>query len=313
MFLKRLHPSLFGISLGFFGFSLTWKKFSQFSPEISNPLSIFSVYFALFVLIVVTVLWIAKFLLYREIVVDNFLHPVLGPLLALFPLSVLMGVKLLLPQYPDFLLAAEIITLCAIGFQFLIAWRTASLLANGKFPNDLVTPALYLPVVPGGLIGGIACMEIGYPGFGLLLWGTGAGGWVILEMRILGRLFHGPLPEPFRATIGIEMAPLAVGALTAVSLWPEMPIELLLVAIGMATAPIIGVLTRWKTWTKTPFTPSFWTFSFPLAAFASCILEAIHRGHWPIQVAYAIMAICCLIFTFLTARTLILLFKGKLV
>lgn len=195
----------------------------------------------------------------------------------------------------------------------MIAWRTAGLLANGKFPNDLVTPALYLPVVPGGLIGGVACLEIGYPGFGFIFWGLGLGGWVLLEMRILSRLFHGPLPEPFRPTIGIEMAPLAVGTVTAITLWQDMPLELLLVAIGIATVPIIGVLTRWRTWTKTSFTPSFWSFSFPIASYVSCLLEAIHRGNWPSSVALSVMIISSGIFIYLTIRTLYLLAKGKLV
>jgi len=55
------------------------------------------------------------------------------------------------------------------------------LLSTGRMPAELVTPALYLPIVPGGLVGGMALAAVGFPGWAGLLFGSGTGGlptWV---------------------------------------------------------------------------------------------------------------------------------------
>jgi tellurite resistance protein len=205
-----------------------------------------------------------------------------------------------------------VITIIALIFQFITAWKMVEMLSSGKMPAELITPALYVPVVPGGLVGGMALNAIGFSGFGVLLWGMGVGAWALLEMRILSHLFKGPLPEPIRATIGIEMAPAAVSTLTAIALWPTIPVDAILIGLGIASGPILAVLTRWKAWTNIPFSFGFWSFSFPVAATASCIIEAVQRGSWPKEVAVISVSLATLIIGYLALRTLIQLIQGKL-
>jgi tellurite resistance protein len=155
-------------------------------------------------------------------------------------------------------------------------------------------------------------MVIGLPGFAMLLMGMGLGGWALLEVRILNRLFAGPLPLGLRPTLGIEIAPAAVGTLAVATVWPLLSADFILIALGIASGPLFAVLTRWRWWTQTPFSFSFWSFSFPLAALASSIAEAVRRGGWPPEVALAAVLLASALVLFLALRTLILLLQGRL-
>jgi tellurite resistance protein len=312
MFIKRLHPGLFGISLGLISLSGTWRKFSQL--DMTPNLNIENLLFTggVTILTSLTLLFLIKLIVDTKNFKNSFYHPVQGSLFALMPVSTLLAIALYAPKHqeqPNLIIA---VTVIALIFQFITAWKMVEMLSSGKMPAELITPALYVPVVPGGLVGGMALNAIGFSGFGYLLWGMGVGAWALLEMRILSHLFKGPLPEPIRATIGIEMAPAAVSTLTAIALWPSIPVDAVLIGLGIASGPILAVLTRWKAWTSIPFSFGFWSFSFPVAATASCIIEAVQRGSWPKEVALISISLATLIIGYLALRTSIQLIQGNL-
>jgi tellurite resistance protein len=259
-----------------------------------------------------TLLFLIKLIIDIKSFKNSFYNPVQGSLFALMPVSTLLAIALYAPNHQEHNNLIIVITIIALIFQLITAWKMVEMLSSGKMPAELITPALYVPVVPGGLVGGMALNAIGFSGFGVLLWGMGVGAWALLEMRILSHLFKGPLPEPIRATIGIEMAPAAVSTLTAIALWPTIPVDAILIGLGIASGPILAVLTRWKAWTNIPFSFGFWSFSFPVAATASCIIEAVQRGSWPKEVAVISVSIATLIIGYLALRTLIQLIQGKL-
>ncbi|MBK6358873.1 MAG: hypothetical protein IPF39_02685 [Comamonadaceae bacterium] len=105
------------------------------------------------------------------------------------------------PQTRDTLLPLALVVLAGQGWM---AWRVVADLSTGKTPPELVTPALYLPTVPGGFVGAMALQALGFHGWATLLMGMGLGAWALLEMRILNRLFAGPLP--------LACGPLGIGA-----------------------------------------------------------------------------------------------------
>lgn len=312
MFIRRLHPGLFGISLGLISLSGTWRKFSQL--EMTPNLNMENLLFALgtATLSSLTLLFLIKLIIDIKSFKNSFYNPVQGSLFALMPVSTLLAIALYAPNHQEHNNLIIVIIIIALIFQFITAWKMVEMLSSGKMPAELITPALYVPVVPGGLVGGMALNAIGFSGFGVLLWGMGVGAWALLEMRILSHLFKGPLPEPIRATIGIEMAPAAVSTLTAIALWPTIPVDAILIGLGIASGPILAVLTRWKAWTNIPFSFGFWSFSFPVAATASCIIEAVQRGSWPKEVAVISVSLATLIIGYLALRTLIQLIQGKL-
>jgi tellurite resistance protein len=96
------------------------------------------------------------------------------------------------------------------------------------------------------------------------------------------------------------------------TLWPELPAEVLMVSLGIASGPLFAVLTRWRYWTAVPFNAGFWSFSFPLAAMAGATVEAVRRGNWNTQVGLAAVGIASVVIAFLAIRTLGLLVRGRL-
>ena len=310
--LARLQPGFFAIPLGLMGLASAWQRLVPLGITIGNPLSFYLFATALGLFVLLLLLWLAKLARHTAIVRQEWQHPVQGALLALLPLSVLLAVAMVAPIAPGQDAIWLPVTLAALVMQGLLAWRVVARLSSGQMPTELVTPALYLPTVAGGFVGAMTMNALGQPGWAALLIGMGVGAWALLEMRILKRLFAGPLPPPLRPTLGMEIAPAAVGSLAVATLWPALPAEVLVVCLGVASAPVLAVLTRWRYWTAVPFSAGFWSFSFPLAAMASATVEAVRRGGWPPQVALAAVAIVSLVIAFLAARTLVLLARGRL-
>jgi tellurite resistance protein len=310
--LARVQPGLFGIALGTLGLAGTWLKMQPLIGEVARTIFSALLTAGATVLVIVFVLWMAKVVRHLDVVRQEWTHPVQGPLLALLPVSTLLLVTLLAPFEADGRVAATMVVLAALVLQFAIAWEVVALLSTGRMPADLVTPALYLPIVPGGLVGAMALAAIGYPGWAALLFGSGVGGWALLEARILHQLFAGPLPAPIRPTLGIEIAPAAVSTLAAATLWPQLPADALMVCLGVACGPVIAVLTRWRWWSDVPFSVGFWSFSFPVAALAAATIEAVRRGGWPEWVAWTAVGVASAIIGFLAVRTLLLLLRGRL-
>ena len=235
-----------------------------------------------------------------------------GALLALLPVSTLMAVAQVMPLWPEAVVVALPIALAALALMGAQAWQVVARLSTGRMPAELITPALYLPTVAGGFVGALALAAVGLSGWAALLFGMGAGAWALLEVRILHRLFAGPLPPALRPTLGIEMAPATVGTLALATLWPQLPSDALLVCLGVASGPVLAVLTRWRYWTDVPFSAGFWSFSFPLAAMAGATVEAVRRGGWPVPVAVLAVTLASAVIAFLALRTLMLLLRGKL-
>jgi tellurite resistance protein len=310
--LARLQPGLFGIALGLLGLAGAWLKMQPLIGETARTAYAALLAAGTAVLAVLFLLWLAKALRHFDVLRREWLHPVQGPLLALLPVSTLLAVTLLAPFEGDGRIVATAVVLAALAMQFAIAWEVVALLSTGRMPADLVTPALYLPIVPGGMVGGMALVAIGFPGWAGLLFGSGIGGWALLEARILHQLFAGPLPAPIRPTIGIELAPASISTLAAATLWPQLPADALMICLGVACGPVIAVLTRWRWWTDVPFSVGFWSFSFPTAAFAAAVVEAVRRGGWPTWVAWTAVAVASTVIGFLALRTLWLLVRGRL-
>ncbi|WP_225984758.1 SLAC1 family transporter [Noviherbaspirillum aerium] len=307
--LSRFPAGIFAISVGLFGLVAAWRRAAASGWSGAATISEMILYLALTIWVISTLLYALKCKRHAQAVLDEFRHPVQGSLQSLIPLSALLAVILL--QHPE----QGIWLLCCIGallLNGLIAGRTIYLLATGQLPRNAVTPALYLPVVGGFLVGAMALAVLHYDECAALLFSTGLSGWAILEMRVLGQLFEGPMPEPLRATIGIELAPPAVATLSAATLWPSLPSQAIMLGIGLTVIPFVSVFARYRWWSRIPFAIGFWSFSFPVAAFASVVLEASQRGGWPSWIGMLALFAATAVIAWLLLRTAILLVRGRL-
>lgn len=310
--LARLHPSLFAMPLGLIGLAGAWRRAVLLGFTIGQPVSLWLFGAGGLLFCVLLLLWLAKLSWHPAAVRQEWEHPVQGPMLAMMPVTVLLMVALAAPAVPLPFEAWLALTLGAFTLQAVLAWQVVARLSSGKMPPELVTPTLYLPTVAGGFVGSMALSALDLAGWAALLFGMGLGAWALLEARILNRLFAGPLPVALRSTLGIEIAPAAVGSLAVATLWPALPADLLMVCLGVASGPVLAVLTRWRYWSAAPFSTGFWSFSFPLAAMAGAIVEAVRRGDWPPLVALVAVLVASAVIAFLAVRTLLLLARGKL-
>ncbi len=310
--LARLPPGLFAIVFGLLGLAGAWRRLGVLESGYADIVAAALLHIGTAVLELLLLFWIVKFVRHQGDVQKDFAHPVHGAMLSLMSLTVLLSVAMWLPMYPKYQDVAASITFAALMLQGVIAWRVVVRAATGDLPADMVTPALYLPPVGGGLIGALALNALGSHGWAVLLFGMGIGAWALLELRVLNRLFAGPLPPPLRPTLGVEIAPAPVATLVAAALWPDLPADVLLIGLGISCGPLIAVLARWRWWTNVPFSAGFWSFSFPIAAFASVIVEAVRRGGWPMEVAIGAVLAASTVIGYLAVRTLILLFRGRL-
>ena len=310
--LARLHPSLFAMPLGLVGLAGAWRRVVLLGITIGQPISLWLFGAGVLLFCVLLLLWLAKLTLHPAAVRQEWEHPVQGPMLAMMPVTVLLIVALAAQAFPLPFTFWLTLTLGAFALQGVLAWQVVARLSTGKMPPELVTPTLYLPTVAGGFVGSMALGALDLAGWAALLFGMGLGAWALLEVRILNRLFAGPLPVALRSTLGIEIAPAAVGSLALATLWPALPAEVLMVCLGVASGPVLAVLTRWQYWSAAPFSAGFWSFSFPLAAMAGAMAEAVQRGNWPPQMALAAVLVASAVIAFLAVRTLLLLVRGKL-
>jgi tellurite resistance protein len=308
--LSRFPAALFAIPVGLFALGGAWRRSAAFGWALARPVADLLAGLGLAVLTGLLLVYVAKLLRHRQAVLAEYRHPVAGSLLALLPLALLLCIITFgVPAHEGWLALA----LATLLLMAVIAIRVVAVISTGALPAAMVTPALYVPPVGGGLVGGMALQVLGYPGWAALLFGMGLVSWALLEMRVLNRLFEGPMPEPLRPTIGLELAAPTVGTLTVATLWPQLPGELLIIGLGIAAGPIVAVAARYKWWGHVPFAPGFWSFSFPAAAFAASTVEIVRRGGWPQAVAALALGLATLLIGFLLLRTVLLLAQGRLI
>lgn len=307
--LTRLPVGFFAIPVGFLALGGAWRRATGFGWAGAATVSAVLAGAGLVLLLVLLLLYGLKGLRHPQALAAEFTHPIAAPLMGLLPLACLLcSISFGTPGHAGWLL----FTLAALALQGVIALRIAALIANARLPAEACTPALYLPPLGGGLVGAMALQVLGQPAWAALLFGMGLVSWALLETRVLKGLFEGELPPALRPTIGLELAPATVGSLAVATLWPQLPGEFLLIGLGIAAGPLLLVLARQAWWRQAPFGVGFWSFSFPAAAFASVLIEAVQRGGWPPALAGAGLALASAVIALLAWRTLYLLVQGTL-
>ena len=82
----------------------------------------------------------------------------------------------------------------------------------------LSAAACLLPLVAGCFVLANGLAQFGLPDWGQFAFGAGFFSWLAIESVLLHRLYTAePLPEPLRPTLGIQLAPPAVGGLAYVT------------------------------------------------------------------------------------------------
>jgi len=234
-------------------------------------------------LLLATLVWAGLLVVYvwqairhPAVVRSEFQHPVQGSTPALLAVSTLLIVLAVLPYSRTLAW-----TLAAAGIAWHLAfslWHTGALWQGGRDTLD-TAPTLYLPTVAGNFTSAAALGGLGHPDWGWLFLGAGIFSWLALESLIIQRLWHPKaMPAAQRPLLGIQFAPPVVCAMAWLMLDPGSADRWLLMLWGYGLFQLLlGV--RLGPWLGAqPFSPSYWAYTFGIAAATVCGLKLALAG-----------------------------------
>jgi tellurite resistance protein len=144
-------------------------------------------------------------------------------------------------------------------------WRTGGLWRGGRAATA-ATPVLYLPLGAGGFVTGSLAVVLGWRELGELVFGMGFFAWLAIESVVLHRLYTATMPPALRPTLGVQLAPPAVGA--TCYLWvsgghSDLFVHMM-IGYGLLQAALLLRLIGWIR--EAPFGTSYWAFTFGATA-----------------------------------------------
>jgi tellurite resistance protein len=274
----------FGIVLGLAGLGGTWRAAHQVwqLPAVVGE-TIMLV--AAIVWAVLVMLYIAKWFVAREVALAEISHAVQCCFVGLAGVATMLIAAAAAPYSRPLAL----LLFCA-GGAFTLAfaiWRTG-VLWRGDRELASTTPVLYLPTVAGTFVAGTVAAGLGYPDWGQYAFGAGLFSWLAIESILLNRMYNSPsMASALRPTLGIQLAPPVVGAVTLISVAPDAPGLFVHMMIGYGLLQCL-VLLRLLPWImQEPFAPSYWAFTFGATAMATGPIRLIGQGDHGAVVALA--------------------------
>jgi tellurite resistance protein len=237
------------------------------------------------------VLYIGKWLAAPEAAKAELEHPVQCCFIGLVGVATMLVAGAILPHA-----RGVAVLLAAAGMIFTLGfavWITGRLWQGGRDPGT-TTAVLYLPTGAGGFVAGTTLAALGLSEWGQLAFGMGFFAALAIESVLLHRLLTAPaMPPALRPTIGIQLAPPAVGAVCYLGVSgpgfsglgfggpgiggaaPDLFAHML-IGYGMLQALLMLRLLPWIA--EGGFSPGFWAFSFGTTALANAALILVTRG-----------------------------------
>ncbi len=309
--LPNVPAAFFGMVLGLAGLGNAWRAATA---AWGLPAAIGEILMAAasLVWIFLIVGFALKWLLRRADAIAEAMHPVQCCFIGLAGVATLLISLAALPYARPIAFVLLIVgAVYTLGFA---VWRIGVLWQGGRDPAT-TTAVLYLPAVAGGFVAAAALSAFGLPDWGQLAFGAALLTWLAIESVLMHRLYT--LPEmavALRPTLGIQLAPPAVGAVAyyAVDGGHADLIVNALMGYGMLQALILLRLSPWLL--KQPFAPSYWAYTFGVAALTTTPLRMIARGETgPTTVlAPALFLLANIVVAGVAVGTVRLLVQGRL-
>jgi tellurite resistance protein len=271
----NIPASFFAIVLGLAGLGGAWRAAHQVWDLPAMVGEILMLVAAL-VWVIVMALYLAKWVFLREEAIGETRHAVQCCFIGLAGVATML---IALAALPYSRLAAELLYgVGAIWTLVFALWRTGHLW-RGERDHATTTAVLYLPLGAGGFVTAAGAAALGYPDWGLLAFGAGLFSWLAIESVLLHRLYTAPtMPPALRPTLGIQLAPPAVGALAYLSVSTGAPDVFVHAMLGYGLLQALMLLRLIPWIAEQPFAPSYWAFSFGATALATAPLRMIARG-----------------------------------
>lgn len=269
-----LPTGYFGIPLGLAALSIAWSHLTYFSisPVISNILGIA----AIAVWVVFIGMYLYKIRYYWHEVLEEYRCPVRFSFLALIPITTMLVADILYRWQP--VIAEIMIWIGTIGQLLYSSIRIGELWKGGIFEQKSTRPPFYLPAVAANFTSASSLALLGYHDLGYLFFGAGLIAWIIFEPVLLQHLRISSIEPPFRATMGIILAPAFVGAAAylAVNQGEVDTFAKILWGYGFLQLFFLIRLLPWIA--EKGLNIGFWGFSFGLASMANSAVTFYHEN-----------------------------------
>jgi tellurite resistance protein len=303
--------AFFGIAVGSLALANAWRVAARIW-QVSAAAADLITFAALAIWLAILLGYAHKWLVHREEARIEMQHPVQSSFAALGPVSSLLAAQALLPySRPG---ALVLFAVSAFGALALGVFLHGRFWQGGRKP-ELVTAAIYLPSVGTSFVAGTTAAAFGWTQLGALFFGAGLLSWIALESMIMQRAtVHEPLPDALRPTLGIQLAPPVVGGVTYLSLTSGTPdlFAMILLGYGLYQALVLLRLLPWIR--KQAFVPSYWAFSFGVAALPTMAMRMVERGSTgPVEwLAPGLFIASNVIIGLLVFKTIALMLRGEL-
>lgn len=267
--------SAFGIVLGTGGLANSWRAATDLwgvQAAIGEILALM----AALIWVALLVFYALKWIRFPSDAKAEMEHPVQCCFVGLLGVATALVGSIVSPYLGD--LGHVLYWLGATATASFAVWRTGALWKGGR---DLAstTAVLYLPTVAGFYVIAIAGAPLGYADIGKLAFGAGFFSWLAIESVLLNRLLTAPeMPAPLRPTIGIQLAPPAVGAAAYLSVTTGAPDMLAHAMVGYAILQLLLMMRIFPWVLNQPVNASYWGFSFGLTALATDVIRLAQRG-----------------------------------
>ncbi len=307
----RVPTALFGAVLGLGGLANGWRVAGRLwgvPLAIGDALAVA----ALLVWATVAVLIALKWAKARPAARGEMLHPVMGGFLGLAPVATMIAGVAIGPLVGPLGSALTIAGL--LGQAVFSVWFVGRLWTGGR-GAEATTPVLYLPTVGGSFVAAMALAGLGLKDASVMAFGAGFVSWLVLEAVMWQRLIHQPaLAVPLRATMGIHMAPPAVGlvAYMAATGGTVDLMALMLFGYALLQAAVTARLFGWLS--EQPFGAPWWAYSFAISALPTGAMRLAEGGSQTAALlAPGLFLVANLIIGWFALRSVMLIAKGKYV
>ena len=268
-----LPTGYFGIPLGLAALSLAWLHLENHFPvarTISDVIGIIaSAIWILFIL-----MYAYKLRYYSDEVRSEYHCPVRFSFIALIPITTMLIGDITYRWTPW--LAEVMIWLGTIGQLLFSCLRISELWQGGVFEQKSTRPPFYLPAVAANFTSASSLALLGYHDLGYLFFGAGLIAWIIFEPVLLQHLRISSLEPPFRATMGIILAPAFVGAAAYLSLNKGEIDTFVKILWGYGFLQLFFLLRLLPWIMEKGLNIGLWGFSFGLASMANSSIAFFH-------------------------------------
>jgi tellurite resistance protein len=188
-----------------------------------------------------------------------------------------MLIALVLQPYA--ITAAWALFLAGAAFTVLFALWITGRLWHGSREVASTTAVLYLPAGAGSFVTAIVVSSFGHADWGQLAFGAGFFTWLAIESVFLHRMLLSPeMPAAVRPTLGIQLAPPAVGCAAYLSVTTGVPDIFAHALLGYAILQGL-LLVRMLPWIMAqPFAASYWGVTFGATALGTAAIKMVGRG-----------------------------------